>query len=1179
MKVLAMLVLLVTLPIHSALAQSGANTGLMGRVTDPSGAAVPGVAITVTNTDTGSARTLTSGVTGDWEARFLAPGTHRASFELTGFKTLRRDGLVVSTTEMATVNVTLEVGTVAEMVEVTGNARMTSSDSSTLVRTLDQRELEQLPTSARNFTQLLITEPGVSADLSDLVSNNNASISPSVNGARTTNNSFVFNGTDVTSLLCCNSRVNGSRGTIDQGGGSLSRNIAPALETLQEVKLQTSLYDAATGRNGGGNFQLVSKSGSNRFFGTGYWYMQNDRLAANDYFFDRADIEKPELNRNEEGFTLGGPIFRNKTFFFGSYQRTDAKTGYVDEASSTVRVPRALTDDRSNAGIDRFAATLWGSNRGPFNAAAINPISRALLQATFADGSYLVPSGANGINCGVEEDQLSESCQVTSVIPATFEQNQFSAGFDHQANTAHRLSLKLFFADQPSVDPLADGDALTRFEVEEKTDQRTLSLSDVHVFGDSMVNEIRGGVFRNHNDTVPVSYFSNQQFGIQNPFAATVPDLSQIEIGAEDVGSTLVFGGPGSGTRVFDTQTTFTFGDTLTFSRGTHSFRAGGEFRHSQLDGDLQELQNRRHNFDTWFNFLTVGYRDSANSNRARQIADTALNYGETARNYRLTDWNWFLADDWRIGSRLTVNAGVRHDYYGMPSETKGLFAVFDYQAALATGKIQDGLIFPSNFDPSAVPGAAGQPLNIADSKTIIPGDYNNIQPRIGFAWTPTDSGTTVVRGGYGIFYERTTAAFANSLRQSGPFFREAQLDDLGDWNVVPTDYPALPIPGMSVGFDEGEPQLEGTNAPGEEFEALETQVLPPNMTTPYMQQWNADVQWEFRPNWLLDVAYVGSRGSNLLQFVNANQPQDISQIGFLPRPGVPGGGFTGNYYTIRNDQFVNLTSPPAGCDLEDDPDECVVPAELRGTLLGLDEDEGANALSSDGYSRYHSLQTSLQKRFSNGYMFNASYTLSRSIDTFSDEGLYQVQHDSSHPELNEGLSDFNRTHRMIFSWSWELPFQGNAWKEGWQLSGIGTIQSGRPFTVVDSDHSAILFASDGPRPNAVSGVDPLTSGSMTDRVDGYLNPDAFESSGIAWGNLGRNTFVGPIQRRLDVSLAKQTRLYGNSSMELRLEAYNIMNTTSFRNPNSDLSDGDFGEITRMLGGPRVIQLAVKFRF
>src|SRR5499426_1874552 len=263
--------------ITPVLAQTGATTGLTGRVADPAGASIAGATVILTKVDTGERRTIKSDSAGDWEARFLSPGVYRLVFEAQGFKKLARDGVTVTTAEMAVVNIRLEIGAVDQTVEVTANAEMVSSGSATIVRTLDRKELEGLPTSARNFTQLLVIEPGVSADISELLSNDNASISPSVNGARTTNNSFVFNGVDVTNMLCCNSRINGSRGTIDAGGGTLSRNIAPAPETLDEVKLQTSLYDASTGRNGGGIFQVVSKSGANDLHGGIYHYFQNDK--------------------------------------------------------------------------------------------------------------------------------------------------------------------------------------------------------------------------------------------------------------------------------------------------------------------------------------------------------------------------------------------------------------------------------------------------------------------------------------------------------------------------------------------------------------------------------------------------------------------------------------------------------------------------------------------------------------------------------------------------------------------------------------------------------------------------------------------------------------------------------------------------------------------------------------
>ncbi len=307
----------------------------------------------------------------------------------------------------------------------------------------------------------------------------------------------------------------------------------------------------------------------------------------------------------------------------------------------------------------------------------------------------------------------------------------------------------------------------------------------------------------------------------------------------------------------------------------------------------------------------------------------------------------------------------------------------------------------------------------------------------------------------------------------------------------------------------------------------------------------------------------------------------DVDSVGFLARPGVPGGGFIGNYFDIdANDNFVNTTTP--SCDVFDDPGDCTIAAELRAPVLGFDEDEGVNMVQSNSNSIYNSLQASLRKRFSRNFMFNINYTFSRSLDTFSDEGLFQIQADQRRPHLNRGLSDFHRKHRLIFSWVWDLPFRGNRIVEGWQISGVGTFQSGRPFTVIDDDFSGFLFESTDPRPNLVSGathVDQTTSGSVNSRVDAYLNRNAFESTGAQFGSLGRNTVIGPDQRRVDLSVSKLTRLAETVNLEFRAEAYNISNTPVFRNPDGDLSSGGFGEITRTRGGPRVVQFALKLRF
>ncbi|MGH9338839.1 MAG: TonB-dependent receptor domain-containing protein [Acidobacteriota bacterium] len=1151
-----------------AWAQGGSNTGLQGTVTDTTGATIPGVTVVVTRLETGEQRTVFTNDSGNWEARFLSPGPYEVTFEIPGFKKLSRSGITVNSLEMATVDVVLELGEITQVVEVVAGAEIVSSTSSTVTKELSSRELEALPTSSRNFTQLLVIEPGVSGNISELLSNDNASISPSVNGARPTNNSLSFNGLPVTNLLCCNSRINGSEGTVENGGGSLSRNIAPAPETLEEVKVQTALYDAESGRKGGGNFQLISRSGTNEFHGTLYHYLQNDKLIANDFFFNRANVERPVLRRNEGGGTIGGPIIRNRTFFFASYQYTRAITSFIDDASNTVRLPRALTEDRSDAGIQQFAQSI-----GVQDPSHINSISRSLLQATLPDGSLLIPAGSNGFNCETEEGQ--ESCQVLSIIPATYRQDQFSFNIDHRINDDNTFSGRFFVADQPSVNPLSNRSVLTLFEEVRNTNQKVISLSDIHTVSPSVINEFRAGFFRNVNDRSANANFTNEEFGIINPLAGRRPDLAHIIIQSRDVGETFGFGTPIAFNT--DIQNSFTYADTLSFTTGSHSIKVGGDYSRNQLNGTLNEVANGQYAFRTWLDFLTVGTPDERG--RAQQINTIRLNYGETIRGYRFTDYSLFIADDWKLTPSLTLNLGLRYELLGHPWEVNGLLNNFDFDAVVESGNLMDGFVFASNFKPSNLRGAEGVPVRLADTKSTLEEDRNNFAPRLGFAWSPKDR--FVLRGGYGIFYERTSGAFANSLRQSSPWNREAEIQSrVGDWNAFPDDPVSFPVPQFIVGFDDGEPMLSTADNPTEGFESFETQVIPTHMATPYIQQWSLNTQWELLPNLLLEIGYVGTKGTKLLQIANINQALDVEAVGFLPRPGVPGGGYATNYFEIVDDQFVPRATPP--CDVFDDPGDCVIESETRLPILGFDEDEGVNMAMTSANSVYHGLQMSLERRFSRNYMFNVNYTFSKSIDNFSDEGKFQVEHDQSRPWLNRGLSDFDRPHRLTFAWVWDLPLGTSRWAHGWTISGIGTFQSGTPFSIVDDDFSGFLFDSRGPRPNLAPGAtheDLVTSGPVTSRLDNYLNPDAVESSGAQFGNLGRNVVRGPNQRRIDLMVGKVTSITENTSLEFRAEFFNAFNMTSFRNPEEDLSDGDFGEIDETRGGPRVIQFGLKLRF
>ena len=402
-----------------------------------------------------------------------------------------------------------------------------------------------------------------------------------------------------------------------------------------------------------------------------------------------------------------------------------------------------------------------------------------------------------------------------------------------------------------------------------------------------MVNEFRGGFFRNRNDSVAVPYFTNAQFGIQNPFA-------------------------GRGARPHpdhDRRRGRRQRAPLRHARRRHPDLRSADHVDGRKHAVVRPRQalaprrrrapaaphgrrpagdrNRRHNFDDWFGFLTVGYANPADRNRARQIADSSLNYGETVRNFRMTDWSWFIADDWRgLAVAHVERRRCGTSTSGSRPRRTASSALYDFDAALATGNIQDGFVFASNFDPA---------------RCLAPPAWTSASPAVRASCRPTTTTScrasasrgrrspdkhVVLRGGYGVFYERMTGAFANSLRQSPPFFREVQLDDLGNWNTIPRDVPMFPVPDMSIAFDDGEPFLVGDNNPDVEFEAFETQMVSTKLVTPYLQQWNATAQWEFRPNWMVEIGYVGSKGSKLLQWANLNQAARYRHDRLPPAPG-----------------------------------------------------------------------------------------------------------------------------------------------------------------------------------------------------------------------------------------------------------------------------------------------------
>ncbi|MGH9752731.1 MAG: carboxypeptidase-like regulatory domain-containing protein, partial [Blastocatellia bacterium] len=587
----------------AAFAQSGPTGSLSGAAQDPSGASIAGAKVTAAHSETGLSRGVTTNSDGLWSLPVLPVGAYKVTIEATGFKKAVAE-IAVEAAAPRVLDTKLEVGELSVEVNISDTASLTMPTTATTSRQISGQELVQVPTSTRSFTHLLSAEAGVSSDLPPVLTNGAGNISPSVNGTRTTSTSLTFNGVDATNM------------TTNEG--SFNDNIAPAPETLSEVKLQTSLYDVSTGRSGGGAFQLVTKSGGAKFNGSLYHYLQNEKLNANDFFFNRDSIDRPKARRNEGGGTIGGPIVKEKIFFFGGYQYTRVSTGFVPTASSQTVLPEALSlisGPRTAANL--VAAFKQRNSSFPLTEAQISPYALALLNLRNpATGDFFIPApkprGAGGEFVG-NDTTISPwtgnnpLIRQRNVVPAEFKQDQFTTKLDYQIGQSNRLSGTFFFTNFPGLDPFPDPSSLASPVTLQRDDRnRTFALSDTHIISPTLINEARFGYFLLDNTrslTDEFAAITNDQVGVLNP--ALFFDDSQA---TQRLGhavfrnnlSNLSFAGPND---VFNRrkQQTFSFSDNVTWTRGGHTFRFGGEYKRHIYDTNLPEEQATE--FEKWENF------------------------------------------------------------------------------------------------------------------------------------------------------------------------------------------------------------------------------------------------------------------------------------------------------------------------------------------------------------------------------------------------------------------------------------------------------------------------------------------------------------------------------------------------------------------------------------------------
>lgn len=1091
-----------------AFAQGGTGQ-LSGSVVDPNGAVIPGATVKLTSGINAQERETVTNDAGDFVFTLLPAGLYKLEVNANGFRPVIVDEVRINVTQTTTLPIRVETAAIAGMVTVTADPPLVQQETSQVGRTIAEQTIRQLPLPTRNFQQLLTLSPGTSSSVANNTELGRGDAIITVNGQRTTSNNVRINGIDANSI-----------------GTNSTPNIAvPATDSLQEFIVQTSLYDASQGRNAGGNVEAITKSGQNSFHGNAYYFLRNDALNANDFFLNAAGRPRPELSRHQYGGTLGGPILRDRLFFFGSYQGTKERNGAsLNNSLMSPFIPPQLRDD------NRTAAGLAAAFGLPV--ATINPVIVSVLNAKLPNGQFAIPSAATA----------SGLTPISGL--SRFTENQFNANLDWRINDRHTLSSKNFYASNPTFQANYNfaglGNGVTQLPgTGGSLDiiQDLNSLTHTWVMSPNIVNQARFGFSRLRVTSEAEEPFTAAQFGINTPLRNLFPGMPTFTVtGLFTLGSS-PFADQSSRINAF------TYGDTLSVVAGNHRLRFGGEYRRSQVNFYFNAFSRGQVIFSSFNNFL-IGNGVSI------------IGSGLFDRALRVNDWSGFAQDDWKVNSRLTLNLGVRYDFYGYPVDTRGRLVNFlPDQFRQGTTAAPAGP--PNGFVQAGNGTLAGVPI-VAD--TLVDNDKNNFAPRIGFAYRLNDAGTLVARGGYGIYYDRFSTRYANTQLLNYPYLALA----VGLPGVLRTmSDPFIPVP--QPGQFPVNPTIPSPLSPLSPIVGVPISgiFIDPELRTPYVHQYNANVQWEFAKNFLLEAGYVGSKGTKLLQVITLNQP-------------------------VYN-RAANVFTAPLGTALS-----------TQKNVAG-----GIQQVQSSSNSEYNSLQLSVTKRFSRGLQFLSAYTYGKSTDYYSGgtiNELFAVAGDQLDWRTNYGPSDFDRRHRFVTSFVYDLPSlvaESNSARmilNNWQLNGILTLQTGVPYSVVDIVGNNIIQRANL-APGFGGGVE--TSGSTQSRLNAFFNPAAFVSSRpiIAGGNLGtpnnptfdpnnpfgnttRNFLNGPGQKNMDFSVVKFIPITETVRGEFRTEFFNIFNWANFANPNSNIAvPATFGRITATSAGPRVIQFAFKVNF
>ncbi len=1090
----------------SPLFASGPTGTITGTVTDRSGAVIPKARVVVLNEGTDAKREAETNEAGDYTVALLPPGRYRVAVESKGFRRSIIQGVSVDVDQTVRVDFALQIGAVTEEVRVNETPPIVQTDTSALGQVVNNRLVQELPLNLRNFLSFTLLVPGsqFSAQGSQ---NSTQGGAISVNGAREQSNNFLLDGVD----------------NIDP---YINQYVAlPSIDAIEEFKVQSSDYSAEYGRAGGAQVNVILKSGTNQFHGTLFEFFRNRWMDAKNYFdFPGCTASSapgtcgaiPRFDRNQYGGTLGGPVFKDKTFFFVSYEGLHLRQASTREAT----VP-SIPQWEAATGLSE---ELFGCPLNPSCQAGQNVYN-------------LYPAANVGSDLTDSNTFLS-----TPVIQNT--ENLVTVKVDEHASAVDNLSLHYSLTDENLFDPFDPVNAFTSlpgYGSYTMNQGQNAGLQWTRVFRSSIVNELRLGFNRMGAEVL------QQNHGVDISAQLGFPDVltSPVDLGAPNI-NLIYFDNIGAPINYPQNRddTTIQISDNVAWTVGRNQFKIGTDLRDVRIDNYLDFLGRGDWFFlgQTAAGILAYGGDptpcsgnppdDPLTCSLAQLLAgvpDYALAVsGYTQNDLRSHGISAYVQDDIHVIPRFLLNVGVRYEYNSPPVEAHHRFSVPD--------------LVPSATPEFTLAGTNGIPL-----ATYNP-TYRDVAPRIGFAWRPMKTERWVVRSAYGIFYDVAIGNINIFPRINPPFYTmAAYFQNPGCPGMLCTVQDILSQTGQQAGVVQGN-------------------MIDPNFRDGYMQQWNADLQYEVGHNWMVDVAYVGSKGTHLANVIDQNQTNP-------------------------------LTGPPY--------------PQFSSVLY----------VESNANSTYHSMQIRSEKRVSRGLDFLAAYTFSKSIDDISSvlggsvgSGLPQ---NSLNIRGDRGLSDFNAAQRLSLSFLYDLPLRsmwahGPGWSgkllDDWQAGGILTAVTGSPFTVVLAGAPASSAAAFGnpERPDLVG--DPSKAGpvaanptclaptqlktpqnwfnqcAFAQPANGTYIPPGSTTPVPEFGTEGRNILTGPGLTNLDFSLTKTIPLAAeHHRMQLSGEFFNIFNHPLFDIPSHTFGAENFGSIlsANAYGNkpPRQIQVSARYIF